>query len=232
MKKTHSKVIMGALAVFLLIMAMFVYLYVPADAAQPGDAQDPVVTRSFVQREIAQLETEIAHLRAVIAGISPSALPPQAPPQQTPSGGGFTQADRDALFADVMLYFEAVYGTQMNALTSALENLADINLPGPGETNFEMPDFEVPVFTSMTMQAGQSIIFEAGAEFIMRGGHATIIAPDANIGIPDVTVGRDIMHGARASDNHLMIVPRSDGRGVYFHERSWIMVRGGHTIVD
>jgi len=232
MKKNHNKIILGATAVVVLIMAMFVYIYVPADAAQPGDAQDPLVTRSFVQREISQLEAEIAQLRAVIAGLAPGAqlLPPQQAPPAGSTGGGFTQADRDALFADVMLYFEVVYGTQMNAITAALENLADINLPGPGE--FQIPDFEIPVFTSITMQAGQSIIFEAGAEFIMRGGHATIIAPDANIGIPDITVGRDIMHGARASDNHLMIVPRSDGRGVYFHERSWIMVRGGHTIID
>lgn len=216
-----SNIILGALAVFALIMAMFVYLYTPATAAQPGDAADPLVTRSFVEREIAALEIEIEQLRAVVAGVIPGTFPST---QQLTEGGNLTQADRDVFLAEVMLYFEMVYGTRLDSLEAAIANAG---IPGPGDA-----PSEIPVFRSITMQAGQSIIFEAGAEFILRGGHATIIAPDPEIGIPDVTAGRDVTNGTRVSDHHLHVVPRTDGRGIRFHGRSWVMVRGGHTIVN
>jgi hypothetical protein len=205
-----------ALAAFSLVVFTVTYFYVPTLAAQPGDTADPLVTRRFVEESIAQLSEEIAVLRGIIAAISPSSLP-NVTPQTAPN---IPLSERDAFFAEIMEYFEAVYGARLDMALQLV--------PGPGD---EPREGQVVVFTVLNPQAGQIITFHAGTEFILRGGRATAVTGPYN-GIPDVTAGADVMNGEEIGLNHLMMIPFTDGRGVHFHAESWIMVRGGYTIVN
>lgn len=79
------------------------------------------------------------------------------------------------------------------------------------------------------LAAGQRLVAEGGTELIVRGGQVTVIASPAG-GLCNVTAGRDLAQGERVPANHLVIVPRTDGRGVLAVTPAFIMVRGPHTI--
>jgi 2-polyprenyl-3-methyl-5-hydroxy-6-metoxy-1,4-benzoquinol methylase len=49
-------------------------------------------------------------------------------------------------------------------------------------------------------------------------------------GISNVTIGKDFVSGMEFVANHLMIVPRDDGRGAYTNDYAIFMVRGTYEI--
>lgn len=84
----------------------------------------------------------------------------------------------------------------------------------------------------VTIQPGQQLIAKGGTEFIIRSGKAVIFSNDGN-GVSDLTEGADLMNGATAPSNHLLMFPR-DGRGITAVDATknivTVMVRGGYTI--
>jgi hypothetical protein len=164
--------------IFALILASLAFFNAPTIASQPGDADDPLVTRNYVDNRIAQLQIEIAMLRNALDGVNPNAV--YEIPQTTQPAQPVVAAERD-------------------------------------------------IFQVINMLAGQIITFEASAEFILRGGSASAVT-GVN-GIIDITSGVDVLNGENIELHHMMMVPVTDGRGVRFNTESWIMVRGGYTIV-
>ncbi len=79
------------------------------------------------------------------------------------------------------------------------------------------------------LKAGQSLICEAGTEIILRGGKVIAIASELG-GLSDVTGARDIKMYEEVPPNHLLIVPRSDGRGVTAMVDAILMVRGKYEV--
>lgn len=80
------------------------------------------------------------------------------------------------------------------------------------------------------LKEGQVLQCHAGTEFIPRRGQAVIVDTTGN-GIPDVTEGRDIYVNELVSLNHLLIVPRDDGRGVKAQSASVVLLyRGSATV--
>ena len=216
----------SGLIILLLFTIAIGMMYMAAPIlAQPGSATDPLVTQRYVDERIATLSAEIALLRTQIIGTPPST-------HQPPAGtGGLTQAQRDALFADVMLYFEVMYGDVLNQV---LEFFAGMP-PAQGQTPVPTPTpppatSPATPFEALYVQAGRTLIAEAGTEFILRSGQATVIAGPN--GIVDITGGQDVPNGEQLSQNHLMHVPQTDGRGLVFNTNAWIMIRGRYTIVN
>lgn len=85
------------------------------------------------------------------------------------------------------------------------------------------------VFEVVEVPAGSKLIGGAGTEMILRGGKATAI-DNGRDGISDLTAGIDLKTGASISMNHLLLVPKEDGRGMQCSLKSWVMVRGEYTI--
>ena len=79
------------------------------------------------------------------------------------------------------------------------------------------------------LSKGQFLIAHGGTEIILRGGKATAIASDLG-GLTDVTEGVDLAHDTPIPSNHLLIIPRNDGRGAYCTTDAFFMVRGGYEI--
>ena len=63
------------------------------------------------------------------------------------------------------------------------------------------------------MKTGQVLTGRAGSEIIVRRGQAVVVDTSGN-GIPDVTAGQDLKAGNKISLNHLLVIPREDGRGI------------------
>ncbi len=88
------------------------------------------------------------------------------------------------------------------------------------------------VFTVLELRAGQRIMCGESCELILRAGSAAVVL-DANSlgGISDLTAAKDLAHGMPLTANHLLLVPRNDGRGVVvMSEIAYIMVRGAYTV--
>jgi hypothetical protein len=85
------------------------------------------------------------------------------------------------------------------------------------------------IFVPLEVAAGKRIIGGAGTEIILRSGEAAAIGNESN-GISDLTEGLDLQTGAAVSRNHLLLVPRDDGRGLSATSDVWLMVRGPYTI--
>lgn len=93
-----------------------------------------------------------------------------------------------------------------------------------GQPNSSEKELEV-----VEVREGQSIIGKAGTEIILRGGKAQVIAGELG-GLCDMTTGVDLKMWKNVTANHLLLVPRDDGRGVYATEDAIFIVRGKYTI--
>lgn len=88
---------------------------------------------------------------------------------------------------------------------------------------------QMTIFRVVTVPAGQTIIGDGGTEIVLRGGKATAITT-AQGGLLNVTSGVDVQQGEAISPNHLIVVPRNDGRGFLAETDLVLMVKGPATI--
>ncbi|MDY0236059.1 MAG: hypothetical protein RBR71_08525 [Gudongella sp.] len=96
--------------------------------------------------------------------------------------------------------------------------------------SFQTPSSSGNDLVVVELQNGQSIIGKSGTEFIKRSGNALAITSPSG-GLSDVTSGVDIGDGKSVPDNHLLIIPRDDGRGMFItKDKTFIMVRGDYNI--
>lgn len=109
----------------------------------------------------------------------------------------------------------ALLNTEMNRLKSDMEGL------GGGESGNN-------TYQVVYADPGQKLIGKQGAEIILRAGEGTPIA-GALGGLQDVTGGADITTGL-IPKNHLLIIPRDDGRGIQVTKKATFMIRGGYTV--
>ncbi len=84
-------------------------------------------------------------------------------------------------------------------------------------------------FVVVEVEAGKTVLCEAGAELILRMGKATIIATEKG-GLADTTSGYDLANGTAMPSNHQLIVPVADGRGFKAETDALVMIKGGYTI--
>lgn len=111
-----------------------------------------------------------------------------------------------------------------------LDNLSDLQkkvdeLAKAGGSGASSAALEV-----VEIRAGERLIAGAGTELILRGGKAFVIGSEMG-GIANVTAGKDFVSGMEFVANHLMIVPRGDGRGAHTNDYAIFMVRGSYEII-
>jgi hypothetical protein len=106
--------------------------------------------------------------------------------------------------------------------------------PGTAEdpivTKSYLDQFLVPLVVEL--KKGQFLQAEAGTQMIVRIGETVCLADPASArgGLSDVTAGIDIPHLAAVSTNHLLIAPRSDGRGLLAGTDAILLVWGLHQV--
>ncbi len=147
-------------------------------AGAPGSKEDPLVTKSYVDDQVKDLQEAM--------------------------GQGNYGVLEEQLAAQSLLIEE---------LRKQLETTAQ-----PAQT-----------YELITIAAGGTLIAEQGTEMILRAGKANIMG-SYNGGVQDVTEGVDLQHGQEAPKYHLLISPRTEGRGLFAETEIIVMVRGGYTI--
>ncbi len=79
------------------------------------------------------------------------------------------------------------------------------------------------------VMAGSRVLGGEGSEIVLRSGTAYAIDNGAD-GISDLTAGSDLKSGTPIVKNHLLLVPREDGRGISCESDCWVMVKGSYTV--
>jgi hypothetical protein len=125
---------------------------------------------------------------------------------------------------------EALYVTrpQVEAVTANLATRTQLTL-AVANLATKVQVEEATVFRILTVPAGYRVIGGAGAEIVLRGGQGTIVGSAAG-GLLDVTDGRDAGDGEEVPPNHLLVVPRADGRGMVARTDLILMVKGQVTL--
>jgi len=88
--------------------------------------------------------------------------------------------------------------------------------------------------TVVELKPGQTLYGFEGTEFIVRTGKVVAVAGSKGDGLTDITAGKDLRGGAAIDLNHLLLIARSDNRGLKLDATykgvAHIMVRGKHEL--
>jgi hypothetical protein len=106
-------------------------------------------------------------------------------------------------------------------VNQVLEKIGDSDLTGGSVA----VDGYVPV----SVAVGQTIYGGEGTELILRAGKGKVSISGVD-GIADITTGNELTNGGTVTKNHLLVVPRNDGRGIKVSEAAWFLVKGSYEI--
>ncbi|HEX2927362.1 MAG TPA: hypothetical protein VHP38_14075 [Ruminiclostridium sp.] len=87
-------------------------------------------------------------------------------------------------------------------------------------------------FKIIKLQAGQTLVAGESSEIIVRTKNKVVayVSPGAAGGVSNLISGKDIKNGETIPDNQLLLVPKSDGRGIKANAPADIMIKGTYTI--
>ncbi len=85
-------------------------------------------------------------------------------------------------------------------------------------------------YVPVNVKIGQKLIGEEGTEIILRSGRGFGYVSTES-GIVDITQGTEVFNNEEIIKNHMLIIPRDDGRGIRIVEDSWFLVKGGYKII-
>ena len=97
--------------------------------------------------------------------------------------------------------------------------------------NGQVQPSRAAVFVPVFVPIGSTILGDYGTEIILRAGIATAHVPTAE-GLANITTGADLPHNELIERNHMLIIPRADGRGIRAHSDAWFLVKGDYQIVS
>lgn len=82
------------------------------------------------------------------------------------------------------------------------------------------------VFQVVKVDPGIKVLASDTGEVILRSGMARVIGNIHGEGLSDLTSGREIKEGEYIEKNHLILIPRGDGRGIITETVCYIIYKG------
>ncbi|WP_046227666.1 hypothetical protein [Paenibacillus dauci] len=207
--KKHSTWLLAAGTVVIGIWAGSSLTTVTSASSQLGSADDPVVTKSYVDQQIQKaLGGTISSTDSKTnTNTSKNTLPPNSSTSNTSS----SSADKNA--------------TNNTPAVPTTGN-ASSSLNGTGSSTSSNVNI-------VELRPGKKLIAEAGTQMIVRTGKAKVYSDGAN-GLIDITVGNELGSAQAAPNNHLLLFPR-EGRGVEVDSslryNATIMVIGNYKVL-
>jgi hypothetical protein len=209
---------------------VFVLFNLAPAFAQPGSVDDPLVSKKYVDEQIAALHSLInqnaqtpqpaqpvtpPYIGMPSANDSPAYAPSNdAPYTDTPAT--ITQEQRNQLIAEAIVSFENAYGDLLRQAASNAQ-------AGPPP---QVSEADASLFEVVFAETGKIIYGDSSTEMILRGGSAIVVCGEN--GVCDVTSGEDLYSGQNVPYNHLVIIPVGDGRGFYVTSDAYLMIKGGY----
>lgn len=205
MKKTGR-----VLYVVLLFMAV-VTAFTAAQAATSGQAGsefDPLVTKSYVDKQIELLTQKIG----------------TGSQQSNPQGGTSTGTVDEQVLNNIRTDVRDLINLTIDAFTR-IDSLERQNL----ELIRRIEELERG-FIVVEATKGQKIILGAGSEILVRSGETTALSGEMG-GLADVTAAKDLTTGTKITNQHLLLSSREDGRGILVvSDKAYMLIRGSYNV--
>ncbi len=180
-----------------VVISGALYISSSASGGEPGTIDDPLVTKGYVDQQIADILEDIKNQNASSSEQNNGGIDPK------------TGVDMAKIYEDIDRY-----------IATHLEGNTDgSNTAAPSE------------FIVVEASPNSKIICGASTELILRTGNAKVISNESGDGLADITLGIDLSMGVIVPKNHLLIVPRDDGRGIEVTEKSYVMVKGKYRLI-
>lgn len=197
-----KKIIIVFGVVCLVLVGSFIGMKINASNPQPGSIQDPLITKAYLEVRLNKLRTDL--------GLQPEII------DNTGSGDGDISSGTIETLAQ---YFDEEIAKIKLELDSKIEAIQTSGGTEPAG------------FVPINVPKGVKIICKEGTEVIVRSGKATAIASPENMGLSNVSTGKDLMTGHTIPLNNLIIIARTDGRGFESHsDGTYVMIKGEYTI--
>lgn len=114
-------------------------------------------------------------------------------------------------------------------IDSAIENVKKYIDSKVSDSSGGAPSPSTNGYEVLELEEGDTLLLGGGSTLILRTGGAKIIASE-NGGISDTTDGVDLQTDEAVPANHMLIIPRSDGRGIKCTTKVFAMVNGKYEI--
>ena len=185
--------------IIFLVVILICLFTVGALAADPGSSDDPLISLSYFENKIESLKKTLLEDLTSTFGL-----------------------EFNNLADDFTNKFDAATETFSNELNESKKQLDD-TLEEIRENGVSTPtEFKV-----ITLNEGEMILCEAGTEIIVRSGKSIVVTDkNSSGGISDITAGKDLANNEAIVNNHLLIVPKADGRGIKANVTGAVMVKG------
>lgn len=82
------------------------------------------------------------------------------------------------------------------------------------------------LYQVIKVDPGTKILASGTSEVILRSGTAKVIGNEYGEGISDLTEGREAKEGEHIQKDHLLLIPRGDGRGIETESICYIIYKG------
>ena len=205
-----KKWVVGISTVLMVVLLFAGYMAV---AAELGSKEDPLVTLSYIEELLPELQEKID---AVIAS--------KTAEFDTSVAAKVTEMNQaiDDKIAELDSQYIGDYGSDefINKVADAvIAKMGDGTVASGGTSSL----FEVVKFTS-----GQTVICEIGTEVLWRIGSATCVSP-SEPGLIDITSGGTLSNGQSLQQNHVYVAT-IENRGFTATSDCTILIKGPYTI--
>ncbi len=134
-------------------------------------------------------------------------------------------------YNELQLQVETIENVVVNEVSNKDNDNVNTNQNNMDNTNDIEAEYYY-TFKPIELSNNQLLLGEEGTELILRSGTAVSYTEVAN-GLTDITAGVEIMNNEPIPNNHVLIVPRSDNRGISVTaNQTWVMIRGKYTIIN
>ncbi len=205
--------------IFTIVVGGIVTTAFAGTGTEPGSVDDPLVTKSYVDSLLTPINTQIEQTKTDLT----AKIDTDIAKVNTDLTNKITALEEtDQGFTDKITKLEEE-SKAITERTTKLENrIQEVGVGG-----------YAPIQV-VELQAGEILLGGAGTEIIVRNGQTIVYGSGIN-GIPDTTQGVDLAIGKLIPTNHLLLIPREDGRGIQvkkdFVGIVYVMVRGPYQVV-
>ena len=187
-----------------LVIILIAVFTVGALAADPGSSDDPLISLSYFEDKIESLKETLLEDLSNAFNLKFNDL-----------SDDFTNK-----FDEAVETFSDELRDSKKELDDTLEEIRENGVSAPTE------------FKVITLGEGEIILCEAGTEIIVRSGKSVVVTDkNSSGGISDITAGKDLANNEAIVNNHLLIVPKADGRGIKANITGAIMIKGNYEKV-
>ena len=202
----HKKINLAFIALVAIIFTVAVIG--TADGVIPGSEQDPLVTQSFVNQRVAELQLVVDNAASEINKHSNELIKQR---QEIAKQNAIIEAQNTEITS---------LKTEISSLKEQIASLGGAPVRSAASQNRYVP---------VKLPKGKALLTGESTEILVKVGRCTAIASKSG-GIMDIITGKDLRAGEAVTINRVLLSLQNDGRGVRATVDATIWVKGSYTI--